>query len=718
MKIVSRFFMFLLCLVLASACAQDEPLAPENGGNASTPELSTRTIHMTAGTASAGDATRTTLEGANVLWDEGDQFRVMDTNGLDWVMTADSDAPTHTSGGFTGTTNSTIQPTNSAMAVFPSEGLTAYTDGKLTITIPQTQTYVAGSFDHKANVMVGPVASVANETDTYSAEFYNMMGVLKLQLTGEHDFLTSIKITDKAGKKISGTATLSAKDFSKGISVDNILDGSSSITLNCGFVELTETPTDFYFVVPVGAFSQGFDVEFTNSNDTPSTVNKTSSRDHSIKINSIKKMANMKVDGFEVEEVNIENEKTQQYLKNANYKTWNENSYISQNDNDLKQYINQDKPVGKSITFESNSDEIYVSLIDRNKQAIVYEKRKVNNNKSYTFTNLVPNHIYTYEITDGTNILKAGKFSSKGQLRWVQIDDSWNCRDLGGWGSSLGGSVQYEWLYRTGSLNGRWIGGTKYNETTVGNSSNYLLSEMSKSQILKDLGIKAELDLRARTNDSDGASKIHGLSLGKDNLGINDTTKYCFFNISTGAAMNTPTDYTSDFIIFKRDHTSDPAVVKDVAWIIAQIVYNNRPVAFHCLAGADRTGCVGMIILALLGVSDGNVANDYELTNFSSEKLMLTGTSEVKKKKTISSVSPDYRFFKNGFSTLGQGSMQKNAYYYLNQYFKDHGDNNAHNNIISSTDLDRFIAKMLGLSSYTQDGGVVTGKKLQDIYSK
>lgn len=692
MKIVSRFFMLLLCLVLASACAQDEPLVPENGGNTFTPELSTRTIHMTAGTASAGDVTRTTLDGVNVLWDEGDQFRVMDTNGLDWVMTADEDAPTHTSGGFTGTTNSTIQPTNSAMAVFPSEELTAYTDGKLIITIPQTQTYVAGSFDHKANVMVGPVTPVTGETDTYSAEFYNMMGVLKLQLTGDHDFITTIKITDLAGNNLWGTATLSAKDFITGISVDNIKDGSSSITLNCGFVELTETPTDFYFVVPVGAFSQGFDVEFTNSNDNPSQVKKSSPKEHSIKINSIKRMANMKVDGFEVEEVNIENQATKEYLNKGPYNNWGSDSYFQDKiwiikwiysvSDWGKKCIDQDYPLGKEITLTSGNK---VTLTDITNGRDVYSERKIESS-SHTFINLVPDHYYTYKVFDNDKFVKGGKFKAIGRMRWLIVDDTWNVRDIGGWTGLEGKQIKYEWIYRCGSLNGEWKDKTsKFTYTKLGDPSNYnYFTENSKQQLI-DLGIKGELDLRALSSEETDKSKTdysHAYSIGIDHTGV---PGWIFERISTGNALRYP--------------LTDPAFVKDIAWIIDQVVNKNNPVAFHCKSGADRTGGVAFTIFALLGVSEGDIALEFELTNMSHEQKIVKGKSEIRGKYTKDvSASNENAIYTKAFTSdennIGT-NWQEKAYYYLNQTFKSKGI------YIKAQELDAFIIKMLGLKSYT-----------------
>ena len=38
------------------------------------------------------------------------------------------------------------------------------------------------------------------------------------------------------------------------------------------------------------------------------------------------------------------------------------------------------------------------------------------------------------------------------------------------------------------------------------------------------------------------------------------------------------------------------------------------PVVVHCMAGKDRTGVVCALTLALLGVSDEDIAADYALT--------------------------------------------------------------------------------------------------------
>lgn len=63
-----------------------------------------------------------------------------------------------------------------------------------------------------------------------------------------------------------------------------------------------------------------------------------------------------------------------------------------------------------------------------------------------------------------------------------------------------------------------------------------------------------------------------------------------------------------------RDYKSG---IKECFIFIAQCLRNDKPVLIHCAAGRDRTGTMAILILGLLGVSEGDISKDYELTYFS-----------------------------------------------------------------------------------------------------
>lgn len=51
-----------------------------------------------------------------------------------------------------------------------------------------------------------------------------------------------------------------------------------------------------------------------------------------------------------------------------------------------------------------------------------------------------------------------------------------------------------------------------------------------------------------------------------------------------------------------------------VRWVTA-IVATDGPTLFHCAGGKDRTGLAAMLLLTMLGTSDDDVLDDFELTN-------------------------------------------------------------------------------------------------------
>lgn len=575
---------------------------------------------------------------------------------------------------------------NNTMAVFPGREGTTYNKGNLTITVPQTQSYVENSFDHKANIMVG---NIVMTDDHYDATFFNMMGVVKLSLKGSGN-VSTISITDRAGKNLCGTATLPAADYKSGISTDMISGGSATLTMNCNNLMLSEETKDIYFVVPVGAFTRGCEIAI-RSGDTGDEFK--TSKDLEIERGVIVEMPTINVDNYEI--FNIENEILTQYLDKGPYSSWGADSYfyVSRNVTDLgKDAIDKDYPNSKTVTWVgSTSAEYKVTLTDKTNKKDIFTNRSVTGT-SFSFYNMVPDHKYVYTILDGSdNVVTSGKFIAKGRVRMVTVDDTFNFRDLGGWTGLGGNKIKYEWIYRCGSLNGKFnIGtgvGTNYSHEQIAAASNYNMFTANSTRQLVDMGIKSELDLRFTIGEGTADSKYpHKYCIGVSHTNVPNWT---YYHINTSPATSNP--------------RTDSGVVKDVAWIIDQVVNHNNPVAFHCMSGADRTGAVAFTILSLLGVSEGNIALEYEITNFSHEQKVIKGKSEIRGKYTSENKNG---FYGNAFKNYGSSAtingvsctmsnLQEKAYAYLNHTFSNTGK------AIKASDLDKFIEKMLGMPAGT-----------------
>lgn len=567
-------------------------------------------------------------------------------------------------------------------AIFPYQALGSYKSGKLTINIPAEQTYAENTFDHQANIMVGRVDKTENG---YHVPFKNMMGVLKLSLKGNNENVRSITITDRAGSSLWGTATISASEFDKnGINVSDIQGGTSTITLNCNGVKLTNDPTTFHIVLPAGALTEGFDVKVNVGDDAAAKFG--TSGNNKIIVNDVKTMPEMMLP-TPISEFHLHNIAIHDYMAITPGPVFGQRSLVDYLSDD--KYKNQDRPAYKVITWQGSTSDTYkVTLYDKTKKKDVYADREVKGT-TYTLMNMVPEHEYTWTVknSDGTEVT-TGKFRAVDQIRYVNIDDSWNYRDLGGWTGLNGRKVKYEWIYRGGSLNGVYQKGLTPNKVSawdISRHENHVFSVEGKQQIM-DMGIHAELDLRNIYAEATGNDYSHCLALGdgtKDNVKLPEGYVWDFKRIATSPTLGDP--------------MNKPGMVQDVAWIIDEVINHGHPVAFHCRSGADRTGGLAVTVLALLGVDPSDIARDYEITQFSSERNTIEKASPLTfRDKRADNNSEVSGYISKGFPSFGNDkgtNWQEKCYYYLNRSFEN--DKIA----ISSTDLNRFIEFMLGMPS-------------------
>lgn len=173
-----------------------------------------------------------------------------------------------------------------------------------------------------------------------------------------------------------------------------------------------------------------------------------------------------------------------------------------------------------------------------------------------------------YIVRQNGNVSGCGHLTPTGALRMINCKAT-NVRDLGGWACD-GGTIKYGKLFRGGDL----YEGYKDDLRTV---------------LCGQLGIRAELNLRG-ANEVTATSSVLG-----------DDIYYC----------------RPEQIVWYQ--ISDKTTWKEILRFVFDRIKNGQPVYYHCSAGADRTGTVSLILEAILGVSQGDMDKDYELTSFAGD---------------------------------------------------------------------------------------------------
>ena len=187
-------------------------------------------------------------------------------------------------------------------------------------------------------------------------------------------------------------------------------------------------------------------------------------------------------------------------------------------------------------------------------------------------TNLVPGTTYSWQVTttSGNQLVASGEFDTKGLLHQVYFAPNVrNGRDLGGYKGLGGKTVAYRKLYRGGLI-----------------SKKYCNSDGVKEMLAE--GIRAELDLQ-----EEGSASTES-PLGKD---------IAFYAPHFDGG-------------YKEMVERNPDKVRDAFKFVVQCLREDKPVYFHCWAGRDRTATMAILLEGALGVSESDMAKDYELTYF------------------------------------------------------------------------------------------------------
>lgn len=269
--------------------------------------------------------------------------------------------------------------------------------------------------------------------------------------------------------------------------------------------------------------------------------------------------------------------------------------------------------------------------------------------------NLLPNTTYYYKVTalyaDGTEkvlITKDQFKTTADHLRMIYADGCDNIRDLGGWNTynesgTKTGTVKYGRLFRGAAIDGEY-----YYDAHITHEGAY--------ELIKYVGIEAELDLRGGlTKDSSPIAT----DLKADNDYLSVAYQSCV-SVFTDAGKSA-TKAAFEFILAKLNDTETKGYL------------NCKPVYYHCLGGADRTGTLTYLLLGVLGVSESDLTKDYELTSFSIQGYRLRYDTSTY----------GFKPFVEQLKTYAGATLQEK----INTFLLECG--------ISATDIESFKSKMI-----------------------
>ena len=222
-------------------------------------------------------ATKTSLgDQGKVLWKVGDEVSIFagNTDNAEYKVTEVTDENTRAvmspaSSSETGTgANVAYYPYSSALALASADD--AYTISN--IKLPATQTYAQASFADGAF----PMAAVS---DNATLKFKNILGGLKLQLTGTAK-VRSISVSGNNNEILCGSATVTVSSTADP-SITLSESTATTVTLDCGTegVQLNEdTATPFIIALPPMTFSKGFTVTVTDTEDKEMVISTANSK--------------------------------------------------------------------------------------------------------------------------------------------------------------------------------------------------------------------------------------------------------------------------------------------------------------------------------------------------------------------------------------------------------------------------------------------------------
>lgn len=453
-------------------------------------------------------------------------------------------------------------------AVYPFSESNSFDGSVLTTIVPAAQTAAEDTFADGQVILIGC-------SDTLSMDFYHLCGGIKFTL--EQPDVTEIKFSGNAGEILAGKVTVSYDDNGRP-EVKEVIDGAKEIVIT--YEEGFEPGAEYFVVTLPVVFEAGFTVDFGDGEPIAFEDSLVIRR---AEFQPVEFRKDEEEESFVYEECDIEDQRVRRYLEEVDYSqdTDYTESYILDYYNSYPQVW----PTPVTLTWEGKAAFVEFSASSSFEDVTTITA----SNSPVEIYNLIPGVPYYYRVLakDGT-VMKRACVTPVGPLRMIKGMGR-NVRDLGGWKAD-GGHVTYGKVYR----------GSRLDDIQKNPSW--------KDVLFNTLGVGVELDLRGLPPGTPGGSSEFNPWTEADPI------EYCNIKLWNYFVPSTSYKIIPDIADGTSADQYQFAIRRIIGWLA-----EGRVVYFHCHGGSDRTGTLAFLIEALLGVSEGDLSKDFELTCFSGE---------------------------------------------------------------------------------------------------
>ena len=450
--------------------------------------------------------------------------------------------------------------------LYPYDKDATITKDVITTSLPDEQAAVAGSFDNDLFIAVA-------RTESYELGFYNVCSGLRFML--DRSDIRRVTLLSNGGEPLAGT-------FSVGVGKDapeikEVPEGVSEVTLTAPEGKTFEAGVWYYLVTLPANLEKGYTI-LLEGDGVQGTVR--SSKAIAFNRNRFRSatLDGSRVDYKKESEYDIENAGVRAFLEQVDYS--NDPDYTR---SEVSNYPGKDTPNPVTISWQGPASVLRFSpnpdlseswdIAVKESPASVY--------------NLIPGVRYYYSVISGDgSVVRESCVVPKGPMRMINGLLK-NTRDLGGWKAG-DKTLKYGKIYRGANLDD-------------------IQEDASKMDIVVNrLGVSVDLDLRGLPPGSQGGSGEKNPWKPTDPVEYKNIKLWHYFVPSAQKYLT---------VEVSPGETADQyqvAIRCVIGWL-----RDGKVVYFHCHGGADRTGTLAFLLEGLMGVSESDMAKDFELTTYS-----------------------------------------------------------------------------------------------------